>query len=223
MVNQAKFEKAMRAALDGPEVKKIKIKDHEFNVKPVTLDRDGSTIDVKGQLSHHLTWRDDDQIHYQFTVVPGQVLSITDIEVNIDRSFMDRAIKVLWEEVLKEVLVELLKSKVEDELDDVPLSSALRVAQNSAESVYERSQQLLDGSWEGEANFVIVNIAARISLGVAATANSVATPLAFARRLSTRRRRVRGPRTRDPRRRGHRDGRTSGTRTRPRPRVRDHR
>lgn len=64
--------KAIRAALSGPEVKKIKInepnssKNHEFNIKPVSYRVFNGETTVYGQLSHHLTLRDDDQLWYTF-------------------------------------------------------------------------------------------------------------------------------------------------------------
>jgi hypothetical protein len=55
MVNTATFEKAVQAAVKGPEAKKIKFGSHEFNVKPVSISatRAGGKR-VKGQISHCL-------------------------------------------------------------------------------------------------------------------------------------------------------------------------
>jgi hypothetical protein len=182
MVNQKNFEKAMHAALEGPEVKKIKIEKHEYNVKPIKVTKNGSQLSAKGQISHHLRFRDDDQVHYSFTVTPGQVLSLKDIDVNIDYSFMNSALTALWDKVLKELLAKMLEQKMED----VGQESAMLLtnAQESAERVYEESKKLLDGSWEAEASFMIVNIAARVSLGAAVAAKTKVDPLVFARRLS---------------------------------------
>ncbi|MDC8006035.1 hypothetical protein POV27_18430 [Aureisphaera galaxeae] len=66
-------EKAMKAAIDGPEAKKLKIsevgssKKHEFNVKPVSMsvNCDGEFI-VYGQISHCLKFRKDDQCYFLF-------------------------------------------------------------------------------------------------------------------------------------------------------------
>jgi len=77
------MEKAIKAAIDGPETKKIKIresstssKSHEFNVKPVSIsvDHEGE-FNVFGQISHCLRGRKDDQHWYGFkkkgnTLVP---------------------------------------------------------------------------------------------------------------------------------------------------------
>lgn len=62
----------IRAALRGPELKKVKInepnssKTHEFNIKPVSYRIFNNEVTVYGQLSHHLTFRTDDQIWFAF-------------------------------------------------------------------------------------------------------------------------------------------------------------
>lgn len=63
---------AIRAALAGPGVEKIKISEpnssetHEFNIKPVSYRVLNGETTVYGQLSHHLTFRKDDQIWFAF-------------------------------------------------------------------------------------------------------------------------------------------------------------
>ncbi len=75
-------EKVIKAAISGPEAKKVKIKElggsknHEFNVKPVSLSiNGGGEFVVYGQISHHLSFRKDDQHWFGFkkkgnTVIP---------------------------------------------------------------------------------------------------------------------------------------------------------
>jgi hypothetical protein len=58
------MEEVIHAALYGPEVKKLKVYDHEFNVKPVERSRAGSRLIVSGQISHCLSLRPDDQVYY---------------------------------------------------------------------------------------------------------------------------------------------------------------
>ncbi|MEJ9127221.1 methyltransferase, partial [Bacillus cereus] len=72
--SQSNLETAVKAALYGPEVKKIKVFEHEFNVKPIeVVDLGGGKKYVKGQISHHLSFRPDDQLYYDFTVKDGEV------------------------------------------------------------------------------------------------------------------------------------------------------
>ena len=66
----------IKAALQGPELKKVKISGHEFNVKPVSYRVHNGEITVFGQLSHCLALRDDDQVWYTFrkngaTLIPS--------------------------------------------------------------------------------------------------------------------------------------------------------
>ena len=72
---QSNLETAVNAALNGPEVKKIKVFEHEFNVKPIeVVNLGGGKTYVKGQISHHLSFRPDDQFYYEFTVKDGEVI-----------------------------------------------------------------------------------------------------------------------------------------------------
>ncbi|MGE7186406.1 methyltransferase [Peribacillus sp. NPDC006672] len=80
---QNNLETAIHAALYGPEVKKIKVFEHEFNVKEIdVVDRGIAGKDVYGQISHHLSLRPDDQLYYKFTKKDGEV---TGFEFHIDR------------------------------------------------------------------------------------------------------------------------------------------
>jgi cellobiose-specific phosphotransferase system component IIB len=83
--SQSNLETAVKAALYGPEVKKNKsIFEHEFNVKPIeVVDLGGGKKYVKGQISHHLSFRPDDQVYYEFTVKDGEVIGTP--QYHIDR------------------------------------------------------------------------------------------------------------------------------------------
>jgi hypothetical protein len=203
-VNQANFEKAMHAALQGPEVKKLKLEKHEFNVKPVSITRTSEGMRVKGQISHHLSFRDDDQYHYSFTVAAGRQVAIEDVEVDVDRSILSSVFKLGLDLLLK-----YLSEKLGDKLPDLPgqTQQALTTAgDQAADRVFEDSQRLLDGSWEGEANFMVVNIASRLGLGAVAQQRAKVDPIGFARGLnSTRpvRPSPRGPVVRDHRTHSH--------------------
>jgi hypothetical protein len=154
MVSKATFEKAMKAALDGPEVKKIKFGKHEFNVKKSTVT--GSRVDgvqVSGRISHHRSFMDDDQVDYKARIQAGQAVTIDQIEFSIDRSFMN---KFLGD--LVKVLVKFFAEKVEKGLSTQAL--ATRPAEAEAR-IYEESKKLIDGSWEGEAKMLMVNIVGR--------------------------------------------------------------
>ncbi|HDR7495126.1 MULTISPECIES: methyltransferase [Bacillus] len=76
------LDKAVQAALLGPEIKKIKVFDHEFNVKPAYISKLGNQTVVNGQISHHLSFRLDDQVYYRFVKEDGV---IKNLEIKIDR------------------------------------------------------------------------------------------------------------------------------------------
>ncbi|MGX5634587.1 methyltransferase [Bacillus thuringiensis] len=76
------LDKAVQAALLGPEIKKLKVFDHEFNVKPAYISKQGNQTVVNGQISHHLSFRLDDQVYYRFVKEDGV---IKNLEIKIDR------------------------------------------------------------------------------------------------------------------------------------------
>ncbi len=59
---EAALDRAVNAALNGPEVKKLKVNGHEFNVKKCKIVQNGGTTTITGQISHCLTARPDDQL-----------------------------------------------------------------------------------------------------------------------------------------------------------------
>jgi hypothetical protein len=135
------FETAMKAALEGPEKKKLKIFGHEFNIKPVEIMRNKGEITVVGQMSHHLKWRRDDQVYYRITKKGD---TVKDIQVNIDRGgFAPVAAPI----------VSALGAYVS--------GGSITVPPNKVEQVGRSLGKAVDGSWEQAAQFLIVNIALR--------------------------------------------------------------
>ncbi|MBG0971312.1 methyltransferase [Bacillus sp. SRB3LM] len=76
------LDKTVQAALLGPEIKKIKVFDHEFNIKPAYISKKDNQTLVNGQISHHLSYRLDDQVYYRFVKENGE---IKNLEIKIDR------------------------------------------------------------------------------------------------------------------------------------------
>lgn len=177
-VNRDEFEEAMEAALEGPQLKGYRVIGHGFNVKPIERSAaSGGRVHIKGQLSHRLKWRDDDQVHYQMTVDVGERVSIDDVDINIDRSFLDDLI-----DKATDWLVEWIKEKLEEWLKErVPLpggftggevgSAAQMLAAHPEEArdrIFEESKELLEGGgWKDAANFIIVNVVGRAAVGQA--------------------------------------------------------
>jgi len=172
MVNMNAFDKAMKAALSGPEAKKVKVDKHEFNVKKATTSGDRvSGRKVKGQLSHCLALRDDDQIYYECKIQAGQMVSIEQINIRIDESWMNKIARDIWVE-LKDVIVEALKNKGtagDTNKGQFELQRLVEEAEDVKKRIFEESKKLLDGSWRGEAYFLILNIVGRHTINEAQT------------------------------------------------------
>ncbi|AFU17547.1 methyltransferase [Bacillus toyonensis] len=123
---QSNLETAVQAALNGPEVKKIKVFEHEFNVKEIeVVDRGAAGKDVYGQISHHLSFRPDDQLYYKFTKKDGEV---TGFEFHIDRGG--------WTPIVAPLL-SLLAA-----YNGIPVNP------NDLTSLGQQLGKVIDGSWE---------------------------------------------------------------------------
>ncbi|GJD21080.1 hypothetical protein RIVM261_060360 [Rivularia sp. IAM M-261] len=135
------FAAAMKAALCGPERKKLKIFDHEFNVKPAEITREGNKIIIIGQISHHLSLRPDDQVYYRITKEGN---TVKDIQVDIKRGG--------WAP---------LAAPIVSALSAYVTGGSFTVPPNKVEEVGRSLGRVIDGSWEQVAHFLIVNIALR--------------------------------------------------------------
>lgn len=133
------IERALKAALEGPEVKKLRIHGHEFNVKPVSIKVEGKKITVGGHISHHLSWRPDDQVHYTIQIEDRKIL---DINTEIDRGG--------WAGIAGPV------GTAVGAYFGVPIPpKAITEAGRAA-------GKLIDGSWEGACRFIIFNVGLRV-------------------------------------------------------------
>jgi hypothetical protein len=128
-------EKAARHALNGPEIKKLKVLEHEFNVKKAKVTSSGVETKVEGQLSHHLSLRPDDQLYYTIKKSGGKV---TSVDIRIDRGglapYIGKATSYL-------------------------LSSA---AGGDATAIAQRLGRFFDGKWESAADVIVATIALQV-------------------------------------------------------------
>ncbi|SMO72614.1 hypothetical protein [Fodinibius sediminis] len=68
------IDKALHAALEGPEIQRLKVYGHHWNVKPAdVLRREGTRVRVEGQLDHSVRMWDDDHLFYKFTFKNGKL------------------------------------------------------------------------------------------------------------------------------------------------------
>jgi len=125
--------KAASAALFGPEVKKLKVAGHEFNVKKAKITRNASGMVITGQLSHCLTLRPDDQLYYTIRKSGGKV---TAMEIKINRGGL--AVYV---------------SKLANHFVGHP------VAVDKIDSLVRALGRKVDGKWESSADLIVATIA----------------------------------------------------------------
>jgi hypothetical protein len=160
-VNKENLEKAIKAALEGPEERGLRIADYRFNIKPAEISRNGNTVSVVGgddrYISRRRRGRPNDRIYYEFEK-SGDDLSEFDIEINRGgfASVVDRYRLEDFHGRIRTAnrIIKTIRDR-RRELGDTD-EMAEEMAQLAG---YEESLQLLDGSWEGESAFLVANIA----------------------------------------------------------------
>lgn len=140
------FETAMKAALQGPEKKKLKIFDHEFNVKPVEVSQQDKQTTVIGQISHHLSFRKDDQVFYRIVKEDNEV---KDIKVEISRGGAAPFVAPL--------------------ISGLAALKGVSIPPDKIEAVGQQLGKAIEGKWEDTAQFLIANIALRVDADKPAT------------------------------------------------------
>ena len=136
---ESSMDQAVQAALVGPEIKKLNVLGHEFNVKPVSISKKDHLTVVNGQISHHLSWRPDDQLYYRIDIENGEVKQV---EIKIDRGG--------WTSLSAPFLATLAQK------NDIPVT---------LEMIQELGQKLgsfIDGKWEYAAEAIVSTIALHI-------------------------------------------------------------
>jgi hypothetical protein len=135
------MEIAVNAALHGPEKKRLKVYDHEFNVKPAELSRRGARLTISGQISHHLTARRDDQVYY--TIILENAV-IQDIKKEIERGGVTP---------LAAPIVSVLAAYY----------GGIAVPPDQVATVGRALGKFYDGGWESAASIMITNIGLAVS------------------------------------------------------------
>jgi hypothetical protein len=136
----ASMEDAMRAALQGPEKKKLRIFNHQFNVKPIEISREGNRIIVNGHISHCLRFRRDDQIYYRIIKEDDKIIKL---ERDINRGG--------WAGIMAPII-----SATGTYLTGVPIPP------DQVENIGRSIGKAIDGSWEGACDAIIANVAIRV-------------------------------------------------------------
>jgi hypothetical protein len=150
-------EAIVKAVTERAQTKKVKAYDgHEFNIKPVTvIRRPGERYLVRGQLSHHLRLRKDDQYHYEI-VIDG-VGTVRRFDETINRGGITST-------VLQLRVGDHLRQKISG--PPAP-GSRFRLPPNVTRALIATAGhwfgRKLDGSWEGAARKVALQIAAQVT------------------------------------------------------------
>lgn len=146
------LEAAVAAAVDArSEVRFVNVAGHEFHIKPPMIRRfreDGMLkAEVSGQLSHHLSFRPDDDYHYVMTI--AQDGALLEFSENINRGGLTALFKetmlIRGESNYKPV--RLIKQSPESVLDYIGQSIGSKI----------------DGNWEGAARTIAIAVGSRIS------------------------------------------------------------
>jgi hypothetical protein len=131
----------IQGAIKGPERKFLKIFDHEFHCKPLEKRSEGNTVRVDGHVSHHLSFRPDDQVYYTFVVAPDG--SYNDLKIDINRGGLAPYLS--------------------------PIASAVgayygvSISPEMAETFFREAGRLSDGSWEKVAKTIVNSIAVALA------------------------------------------------------------
>jgi hypothetical protein len=144
-INKTVFGKAMDAALDGPEQKGLKFRNHGFQVRTITKTPNGAETHVKGTMFHQVNNFFDNKINYSFDVNNGRVENLailfkkgTDVFVDI----VNEAIKIAGEVFFSS--------------NTAPEKIARTEPAKGTEAL------LKDDGWKAEARFLVANIAFRV-------------------------------------------------------------
>jgi hypothetical protein len=158
----------MQTAMDAVfgktgEKKKLKIGGHEFNVKPAKITREpDGTVVITGQISHHLTLRDDDQVYYTIKKKNGQV---TKLDVRVSESKMQKVLSALKKEV-----IDALIRKISEELGggttggvdpNKPTPKTPAAQLTAMTKALEQVDQLAGKGWGDAVKTILGNIAIR--------------------------------------------------------------
>ena len=135
---------ALKAMFEGPEAKFLRVGRHEFHVKPARRERTrtGATV-LRGQISHHLTGRRDEQIYYAVRV---EGRTIRQISIQVDRGGRPAALSV-----------QPIQAVMGGFVGELPIPP------RPLWSVGGSLNRLVDGSWEGSARYLVGHAAVRLA------------------------------------------------------------
>jgi len=136
------IEKALKAAMEGPEVKDLNVFGHDWNVKKAKVEKNGDIITVVGQISHNVRFSSDDQIHYEFAFEKDKIVKNN---INIDEkgwaSIAGKVVGVISGGVISSSDVESLANKIENMAHGDWQTAGQQLALRIALEGYKRNTQ----------------------------------------------------------------------------------
>lgn len=137
--NAGALDDVARAAINGPEIKKLKVVGHEFNIKKADVSRmPNGDRKIIGQISHHLRMRKDDQIYY--TIIKDKKGKIIKMEKVVERGGGTRTLLPV--------------------IQAAGIYAGKPIPANAIKSLGDSFGQLSDGEWEKAASIIVDHIAA---------------------------------------------------------------
>ncbi len=145
----SKLENAVyKAVVKQKSTKRVRAsRGHEFNIKKVSVSRTPTGYLAKGQLSHHLSFRKDDQYYYTIEINRSGV--ITRFDEKINRGGFTTTL-------LKLPVGELIKAKSKGKVDAKTSKAGIEAAGRWLGSK-------LDGNWEAAARKIVVVVGLQVA------------------------------------------------------------
>jgi hypothetical protein len=135
-------ERAMKAMFEGPPVKKLRVVNHEFNIYLAKSTVRGKIVTLEGRISHHLSFRPDDQIRYKIVKVNGV---ITSVRYKVNRGGFSKLVKKY-----QRILDPMMKAKIPI-LKSADMVEALK-----------KLGRFYDGKWETALSRLLATAAIRL-------------------------------------------------------------
>ena len=140
--NQQNLERCMTAVTQGPQKNGIKFYGIKFNCKPWNVSKVGQSTAIKGQISHDIRWRPDDQVNYEFTIARDGQLTPDSLDISIQRGGVGR------------FLPSPLSDKVEDIADSYVYGQSANIY-NVVKNIVSTNK-----GWEGKAIALVYQVIA---------------------------------------------------------------
>lgn len=141
------------------EKKELRVRGHEFNVKPAKITAKDGKVTITGRISHCLRFRDDDQVDYTIEKENGKVVKI---DVKVDGSFLQGIVRSIGK-LLKDEVAKQISGSDENKEGKDGTKARLKPAEEleSMESVLAKITKLSGSGWEGAVKEIIANVAVR--------------------------------------------------------------